>query len=110
VVFDHNWDSVRRVMWDLVGIVRSDERLAFAGRRLHLLREEIERDYARLRLHPDLIELRNIAQVGSLIVQSAARRSESRGLHYLIDHPRRDPLLARPTILRRGRRTAAAVG
>jgi L-aspartate oxidase len=89
VVSDHNWDSVRRVMWDLVGIVRSDERLAFAARRLRLLAEEIERDYVRLRLSPDLVELRNIALVGSLIVASAMRRRESRGLHYNLDRPRR---------------------
>jgi L-aspartate oxidase len=89
VVFDHNWNYVRSVMWDLVGIVRTDERLAFAARRLALLREEIERDYARLRLSPDLVELRNIALVGSLIVACAQRRRESRGLHYNLDHPRR---------------------
>ena len=86
-VSDHHWDSVRRVMWDLVGIVRSDERLAFAARRLALLSGEIERDYERLRLSPDLVELRNIALVGSLIVASAQRRRESRGLHYNLDHP-----------------------
>lgn len=88
VVFDHNWDTVRRVMWDLVGIVRTDERLAFAARRLALLGEEIERDYDRLRLSPDLVELRNITLVGSLIVASAQARRESRGLHYTLDHPR----------------------
>ena len=88
VVFDHDWDSVRRVMWDLVGIVRSDQRLAVAARRLALLREEIEHQYARLRLSPDLVELRNIALVGSLIVACAQRRRESRGLHYNLDHPR----------------------
>jgi L-aspartate oxidase len=105
VVFDHNWDTVRRVMWDLVGIVRTDERLAFAARRLALLREEIESDYERLRLSPDLVELRNIALVGSLIVASAQRRHESRGLHYNLDHPRRSPAEAkRVTRLRRGRR------
>jgi len=102
VVFDHNWDSVRRVMWDLVGIVRSDQRLAFAARRLALLGEEIERDYVRLRLSPDLIELRNIACVGSLIVDSAARRRESRGLHYNLDHPHRVASYdGRSTVLRR---------
>jgi len=89
VVFDHNWNKVRSVMWDLVGIVRTDERLAFAARRLALLREEIERDYDRLRLSPDLVELRNIALVGSLIVACAQRRRESRGLHFNLDHPRR---------------------
>ena len=89
VVFDHNWDAVRRVMWDLVGIVRTDQRLAVASRRLALLREEIEHEYVTLRLSPDLIELRNIALVGSLIVECARRRPESRGLHYNIDHPRR---------------------
>jgi L-aspartate oxidase len=102
VVFDHNWDSVRRVMWDLVGIVRSDQRLDFAARRLALLREEIELDYRRLRLSPDLVELRNIALVGSLIVESARRRPESRGLHFNLDHPRTARAWAgRDTILRR---------
>ena len=89
VVSDHNWDSVRRVMWDLVGIVRTDERLAFAARRLSLLSEEIERDYDRLELSPDLVELRNIALVGSLVVACSQRRRESRGLHYNLDHLRR---------------------
>jgi L-aspartate oxidase len=104
VVFDHNWDTVRRVMWDLVGIVRTDERLAFAARRLALLGEEIERDYDRLRLSPDLVELRNITLVGSLIVACAQRRLESRGLHYNLDHPRRKAALGRlATSLRRAR-------
>ena len=89
VVCDHNWETVRRVMWDLVGIVRTNDRLSFAARRLALLREDIERDYVRQRLSPDLIELRNIALVGSLIVACAQRRRESRGLHYNVDHPRR---------------------
>lgn len=104
VVLDHNWETVRRVMWDLVGIVRTDERLAFAARRLTLLSEEIERDYRRLRLSPDLVELRNIALVGSLIVACAQRRPESRGLHANLDHPR--PLESwarRPVRIRRGR-------
>src|SRR5439155_1429469 len=89
VLFDHNWESVRRVMWDLVGIVRSDERLTVAARRLALLHEEIEHDYRRLRLTPDLVELRNIALVGALIVRAARRRRESRGLHFNLDHKRR---------------------
>ena len=101
VVSEHHWDSVRRVMWDLVGIVRSDERLEFAARRLALLSGEIERDYARLRLSPDLIELRNIALVGSLIVASASRRRESRGLHTNLDHPKSSAIWARRRIVLR---------
>jgi L-aspartate oxidase len=101
VVFDHNWDAVRRVMWDLVGIVRSDERLSLAKRHLDMLGEQIERDYVRFRLSSDLIELRNIALVGRLIVASARRRLESRGLHFNLDHPRPVRRFARhPSILR----------
>jgi L-aspartate oxidase len=110
VVLDHNWESVRRVMWDLVGIVRTDQRLTFAARRLALLREQIEEDYRRLRLSSDLIELRNIALVGSLIVESARRRRESRGLHYNLDHPRLWPGPPRrfTRIRRRAQRRLAA--
>jgi len=114
VVFDHHWDAVRRLMWDLVGIVRTDQRLLYAGRLLALLGEEIEFDYARLRLSRDLVELRNIALVGSLIVECARRRRESRGLHFNLDHPRRDrrydgrpTALRRPRAARRARRLAA---
>jgi L-aspartate oxidase len=116
-VFDHNWDAVRRLMWDLVGIVRSDQRLLYAQRLLALLREEIERDYVRLRLSRDLIELRNIALVGGLIVECAARRRESRGLHFNLDHPRRDrrnegrvTVLRRSRVSPRGQRLAAPAG
>jgi L-aspartate oxidase len=99
-MFDHRWDAVRRILWDLVGIVRTDVRLAAAARHLALHREEIEDDYRRLRLSVDLVELRNIALVGALIVESARRRRESRGLHYTLDHPRPVARLARPTVLR----------
>jgi L-aspartate oxidase len=100
VMFDHRWDAVRRILWDLVGIVRTDRRLAAASRHLALHRAEIESDYRRLRLSVDLVELRNIALVGGLIVESARRRRESRGLHFTLDHPRRDPRGAHPTVLR----------
>jgi L-aspartate oxidase len=100
VVFDHNWNAVRQVMWDLVGIVRTDQRLAFAARNLALLRDETERAYRTLRLTPDLVELRNIALVGELIVSSARKRRESRGLHRNLDHPRPLARWRRPTVVR----------
>jgi L-aspartate oxidase len=95
-------------MWDLVGIVRSDQRLDAARRHLALLSEEIESDYDRLELAPDLIELRNIAQVGSLIVEAARRRQESRGLHETLDHPRaRAAWAGQSVVLRRSARGPA---
>jgi len=83
----HDWDSIRRLMWDLVGIVRSDERLALAARRLDALYTEIDAYYARHRIDNDLLELRNVAEVARLIVRSAQQRRESRGLHYNRDVP-----------------------
>ena len=90
VVFDHDWDSVRSIMWDYVGIVRSDERLSMARKRMEVLREHIEAYYWKYQLNPDLIELRNIALVGELIMRCAQLRRESRGLHYNVDCPRVD--------------------
>ena len=90
VIFDHNWDAIRRVMWDYMGIVRSDERLARAAAMVGVLRDQTEGDYRRYRLDADLVELRNIGLVADLIVACARRRRESRGLHYNVDHPRRD--------------------
>ncbi|TMQ71059.1 MAG: L-aspartate oxidase [Candidatus Eisenbacteria bacterium] len=102
VLFDHNWDAVRRIMWDLVGIVRTDARLAVAEARLSLMGAEIEHDFRRLRVTPDLVELRNIALVAQLIVRSARLRRESRGLHYNLDLPRPVRRFAgHSTILRR---------
>jgi L-aspartate oxidase len=103
VVFDHNWEAVRRAMWDLVGIVRTDQRLALAARHLQVLHEESEQAFDTLRLSPDLIELRNIALVASLIVECARSRRESRGLHFNLDHPRTARRRAVPTRLRLGR-------
>ena len=89
-------------MWDLVGIVRTDQRLALAARHLAVLREESEQAFNTLRLTPDLIELRNIALLGSLIVRCAQARRESRGLHYNLDHPRSSRRFAKPTRVRHG--------
>jgi L-aspartate oxidase len=102
VIFDHNWDAIRRVMWDYMGIVRSDERLARAADMIGVLRDQTEGDYRRYRLDADLVELRNIGLVADLIIASARRRKESRGLHYNVDHPRRDDKrFRRDTVLTR---------
>ncbi len=102
----YNWDAARRLMWDYVGIVRTDERLTKARRRLALIRGEVEADYERHVLDPDLIEVRNLVQVAELIVRCAQKRPESRGLHSNLDHPRRRSEWRRDTVLRRSRRGA----
>ena len=87
VIVSAHWEEVRALMWNFVGIVRSDKRLARAHRRLEMIRDEIHEYYWRFRVTRDVLELRNITLVGRLIVEAAMRRKESRGLHYTLDYP-----------------------
>ncbi|NBQ69722.1 MAG: FAD-binding protein, partial [Nitrosomonadaceae bacterium] len=100
IVIAHNWDELRRFMWNYVGIVRTTKRLQRAQHRIELLREEINEYYTNFRVTSDLLELRNLVDSADLIVRCAMLRHESRGLHYSKDYPDTLPV-AQDTILQR---------
>jgi L-aspartate oxidase len=99
IVISHNWDELRRFMWDYVGIVRTNKRLERAMHRIKLLEREIDEYYANFRVTNDLIELRNLVLTAHLIVRSAQMRKESRGLHFSRDYPEMLPT-PRDTVLK----------
>jgi L-aspartate oxidase len=100
VVIYHNWDELRRLMWDYVSIVRTDNRLRRAAARLRNLKKEVREFYWGHRVNPDILELRNLVDAAGLIVECALRRKESRGLHYTLDYPEAKASCRADTVVR----------
>ena len=90
IVINHNWDVIRRIMWNYVGIVRKKSRLEAAERKIEELKKEIDEIVDNHKVTPNMLELRNIALVASLIIKASLKRTESRGLHYILDYPEAD--------------------
>jgi L-aspartate oxidase len=101
ILINHNWDLLRRIMWNYVGIVRSERRLKLAEQRVSEILKEIEQHYKDFHISPGMVELRNIACVAKLIIHAARVRKESRGLHYILDYPEARPDLTYWNIFRR---------
>lgn len=111
VLIAHAWDEVRRAMWNLVGIVRSDKRLNYALSRINLIKEEVSEYYWNYKVSKDLIEMRNILEISEAIVLSAKARKESRGLHFMSDYPTVNPDFQKPTTIRRvGSKLSVRIG
>ena len=101
VIIYHNWDELRRLMWDYVSIIRTDKRLQRAAFRVANLRQEVREFYWGHRVTADILELRNLVAVSALIIDCAVRRKESRGIHYTLDYPKKDDRFLTPMELRR---------